>query len=77
MGSIYFAYLFHPRLVDLFYGNTPITFVGCSNSNLFIRRMRVSGELVILFTSIRMVFKLDECRWMRVCPTESKVGSRW
>jgi hypothetical protein len=77
MSSIYFIYLLHPRLVNPCYGNGPISFIGCSSSNLLICRVRVLGELVILFTGISMVLRLDKCCWMRVCPTESEVDGRW
>jgi hypothetical protein len=58
MSSIHFIYLLHPRLVDRCYGNAPMTFKGYSSSNLFIRRVTVLGELVILFTDISMVIRL-------------------
>ena len=77
MSSIYFVYLLHPRVVDPCYGNGRMTFIGCASSNLFFRRVRVLGELVILFTSINVVFRLDKYRWMWVYPMESDVGGRW
>ena len=77
MSSIYFVYLLCQRLVDLCYGNGPMIFIGCSSSNLPIRRVGVLGELVTIFNSISMVFRLDKCRWMWVCPTKSEVGGTW
>ena len=62
MSSIYFVYMLHPRLINQSYGNSPMTFIGCSSSNLFICRVRIPGESMILFTSINMVFRLDKYR---------------
>ncbi len=61
------------RLVDLCYGNGPVTLTGCTSSNLSIRRVGVPGELVSLFSNISMVLRSAKCYWMRVCPTESEV----
>ena len=49
MSSIYFVYLLHPRLVDPCYGNNPITFIGCSSSNLFILRVSPEGVSDIIY----------------------------
>jgi hypothetical protein len=77
MSSIYFVYPFHPRVVNPYNDNGPTSFIGCSSSNLFIRMVRVPVELLILFTSISMVIRLDKYCWMQVCPTESEVGGMW
>ncbi len=45
MSSIYFVYLFYPRLVDPCYGNGPMNFIGCSSSNLFIRKGESPGRV--------------------------------
>lgn len=55
MSSIDFVYLLHPKLFNPCFGNGPMTFIGSSSSNLFIRWVRVPGDLVILFTSMSMV----------------------
>ena len=65
------------RLVDLCYGNGPMTLMGCPSSSLSIRRVRVPGELVSLFTSVSMMLELDKCRWMQICPMKSKVSDMW
>ncbi len=77
MSSIYFIYLLHPRLVEPWYGNGPMNFIGCSSSNLFIQKVRVLGEIVIMFTSINVVFRQDKHRWMWMYPTENEAGGRW
>ncbi len=61
LWEVYASYLLHPRLVDPCYGNGPMTFIGCSNSNVTIRRVGVPRELLILFTSTSMVLRLDKC----------------
>jgi hypothetical protein len=75
MNSLYFIYVLD--LVDLCYGNGPMILMGCTSSNLSVRRMGVLEELVILFININMVLRLVKCRWMRVCLTEREVGGKW
>jgi hypothetical protein len=77
INSLYFIYMLYLiRLVDLCYGNGSMILTGCTSSNLSIRRVKVLGELVILYININMMLRLVKCSWMRVYPTESEVDGR-
>ena len=78
MNILYFIYMLHTtKLVNLCYSNGLMILMDCTSSNLSMRRVGVSGELVTLFINISMVIRLGKCCWMWVCLMKSEVGGRW